>query len=354
VRRSRKPIVIASRPSQLAQTQANLVGRALAKLHPTLTVRYEWITSRGDQITDRPLSAVGGKGLFCKAVEAALLDGRADIAVHSMKDLPCDPTEATAGLTVAAVPVRSDVRDALITPADADLLKAGSASPNGHTPLADAEHLDRLDDHATVGTSSPRRTAQLLAARPTVRVAMMRGNVDTRLRLVMDPEGSRRFDAALLAAAGLRRLGFRGLLKRALPVDVMLPAPGQGALAIQCRTGDHVTLTRCLPLNDPTTAAAVAAERQLVAQLGADCHSPIAVLVQPVPDAAPGPRDHALRLRAGIWSARGDRRAWADLTAPAGDLHRAVKQAAQTLRDQNAPALLDHARRQSHTLQPTP
>lgn len=273
MRRSRRPILIASRRSPLARAQAQLIGGTLAQLHPGVELRYIWIDSEADQQRDcaggdEPLSGSGSgqvqpgergnKGLFVRAIERALLDGRADIAVHSLKDLP---VEATRGLIIAATPARADVRDCLI-------------ARDRCATLADLPHA------AIVGTSGPRRAAQLRRLRPDLVVKPIRGNVETRLAKVVGVGGS--YHATLLAFAGLVRSGLDEHARSPLPIEQMLPAAGQAALAVQCRADDHATLTRCIPLNDPATAAAVHAERAVVAGLQGDCHSPIAVYVESV------------------------------------------------------------------------
>lgn len=324
MRRSRKPIVIASRKSPLARTQAQMVGRGLARLNPQLEVRYVWIESEGDQVTTGPLSAVGGKGLFTKAVERVVLAGEADIAVHSMKDMPAD--EETAGLQIAAVPKRADVRDALI----------------GHAgPIT----LDELKQGANVGTSSPRRAAQLKRLRPDLSLHIIRGNVGTRLEKVMGPMPLH--DATMLAIAGLKRLGLVEHITKPMPVDQMLPAASQGALGIQCRRDDHVSLTRLLPLNDPATSTAIHAEREVVAGLGADCHSPIAVLAEQVaPEKTQAKRNadsHWFRLRVRVLSADGCTLLQADEQCKTRDLRRLVKQVVKELESQGAKDLLRSA-----------
>jgi len=235
-------LVIGSRGSQLALWQARWVAARLAELG--VETRIEIIKTTGDKITDVPLAQVGAKGLFTKEIEEALLDGRVDLAVHSMKDLP---TEVPAGLTVAAIPAREDARDAMVGRALAEL-------PKG----------------ARVGTSSLRRSAQLHALRPDLEIEPLRGNLDTRLRKLA--EG--RYDAILLAAAGLKRLGWGDRISELLPAGVMCPAVGQGALAIETRDdGDaHQTVSR---LDDPATRAAVTAERALLGALGGGCQVPI-------------------------------------------------------------------------------
>jgi hydroxymethylbilane synthase len=235
-------LVIASRGSVLALWQAHWVSTQLAALGHAC--RIEIIKTTGDKITDVPLAQVGGKGLFTKEIEEALLDSRADLAVHSLKDLP---TELPAGLALAAVPEREDARDAVVGKRLADLA-AG----------------------ARVGTSSLRRAAQLRRLRPDVLIESVRGNLDTRLRKLA--EG--RYDAILLAAAGLKRLGWQDRIAEILPASAMCSAVGQGALAIEARPGG-AGWNACLPLDHAPTRAAVAAERGLLAALGGGCQVPI-------------------------------------------------------------------------------
>ncbi len=321
LRRSRKPIVIASRRSRLARIQAESVGAALARLHPHVEVRYEWIESEGDRFAEGSLADHGGKGLFTRAIEQALLKGDADIAVHSLKDLPA---KDTAGLTIAATPVRADVRDVLIA-------------------REEAATLHDLQPGAVVGTSSPRRAAQLRRLRGDLRVALIRGNVDTRLTKVLDPQGAHSYDATLLAYAGLQRLGLHDKTHAALPLDDMLPASCQGALGIQCRSSDHVTLTRCLPLNHPSSATAAHAERQVIAGLGAECHSPIAVYAQPIePEAADKPRqgDTVFRLRVRVLSPDGAVCLESDAQTPTKLLRKLIKQTIADLKQRGAADLL--------------
>jgi hydroxymethylbilane synthase len=235
-------LTIASRGSELALWQARWVSGKLAALGHEC--RIQIIKTTGDKITDVPLAKVGTKGLFTKEIEEALLDGSADLAVHSLKDLP---TELPAGLVLAALPPREDPRDAVVGRRLADL-------PAG----------------AKVGTSSLRRSAQLRRLRPDLAIESVRGNVDTRLRKLA--EG--RYDAILLAAAGLRRLGWEDRIAEILPDSAMCPAVGQGALAIETRaTGPG--FEACRPLDDPATRAAVTAERALLAALGGGCQVPI-------------------------------------------------------------------------------
>ncbi|HYW42348.1 MAG TPA: hydroxymethylbilane synthase [Bryobacteraceae bacterium] len=235
-------LVIATRGSQLALWQARWVAGALAvRGHEC---RIEIIKTTGDKITDVPLAKVGTKGLFTKEIEEALLDGRADLAVHSLKDLP---TELPQGLVLAAVPEREDARDAVVG-----------------KPLAD------LPPGARVGTSSLRRAAQLRKLRPGLVIESVRGNLDTRLRKL--DEGQ--YDAILLAAAGLKRLGWGHRIAEILPADVMCSAVGQGALAIETRAASTGFEASVL-LDHPATHAAVTAERGVLAALGGGCQVPI-------------------------------------------------------------------------------
>lgn len=258
LRKSKKPIVIASRRSRLARAQAELVGRMLGRLHPKLAVEYRWIESAGDKQQEISLADSDGKGMFVRAIEQALISGEADIAVHSMKDLP---SKDTPGMTIAAVTKRQDPRDCLIT------------------HHAGVHTIDDLPHAATIGTASPRRAAQLRRIRNDLNIELIRGNVDTRLNKVLEEH---RFDATLLAVAGLNRLGLSDLVVHPLDIQSFVPAACQGALAVQCRSNDHVSITRCLPINHAETSAAVHAERQIVRGLGGDCHSPVAVHIKGV------------------------------------------------------------------------
>ncbi len=235
-------LVIASRGSALALWQARWVQDHLAALGHR--ARIEVIKTTGDKITNVPLARIGGKGLFTKEIEEALLDGRADLAVHSLKDLP---TELPDGLVLAAVPEREDPRDALV----------------GTT-------LGGLRAGAKVGTSSLRREAQLRKLRPDLIVEPLRGNLDTRVRKL--DEGQ--YDAIVLAAAGLKRMGWAGRISEALEPELMCPAVGQGALAIETRA-EGPGRSACSALDHGETRAAVMAERALLAALGGGCQVPI-------------------------------------------------------------------------------
>ncbi|HFQ95105.1 MAG TPA: hydroxymethylbilane synthase, partial [Anaerolineae bacterium] len=239
----------------LARWQTDYVADLLRAAHPGLTIDIQVIVTQGDRILDKPLPAIGGKGLFTAELEAALREGRVDAAVHSLKDLP---VEDAPGLTIGLTPPRADVRDVLICPA-------------GHT-------LDDLPAGAVVGTSSPRRQAQLLAYRPDLLVKPIRGNVDTRIRKAREGQ----YDAIVLAAAGVTRLGLEDAITQYLPLDVMLPAPGQGVLGVQCRVDDERTLALLAAVEDPTARAAAQAERAFLAGLGGGCSIPVAAYARPV------------------------------------------------------------------------
>jgi hydroxymethylbilane synthase len=242
-------LTFATRPSNLARWQTQSVIQALQEAWPGLDCQEIVITTQGDRIIDRPLPEIGGKGLFTRELEIEIRSGRVRAAVHSLKDLPVD---CPAGLVIGAIPARGDVRDALV-------------SSHAHT-------LQTLPEGACVGTSSPRRAAQLLAHRPDLRVEPVRGNVDTRVRKALQGH----YDAILLASAGLTRLGLDKHISQWLSVDVMLPAPGQAALAVQCRDDDEQIL-RCLSaIEDPPARLATTAERSFLAALGAGCSLPIA------------------------------------------------------------------------------
>ena len=246
---STAPLRIATRKSQLALWQAEHVATLLRRAHGGLEVELVPVVTQGDRIQDRSLAAIGGKGLFIKELEVALEERRADIAVHSMKDLPGD---LPAGLTIAAVLERADPRDALLSKAAAG--------------LHDLPHGARL------GTSSLRRQAQLMAARPDLRIEPLRGNVDTRLRRLDAGE----MDAIVLACAGLIRLGLESRITARLDPAISLPAVAQGVIGIECRGADARTLALVSLLNHRDTRIAMDAERAFAQRLGGSCQSPIA------------------------------------------------------------------------------
>lgn len=242
-------LIFATRPSALARWQTQWVIKALKNIHHDLQCDEKIITTQGDKILDRPLPEIGGKGLFTQELESELLSGAVHCAVHSLKDLP---VENPAGLTLGCMPARAEVRDALI-------------SASGHT-------LSTLPVNGSVGTSSLRRSAQVLSRRPDLRTESLRGNVDTRLRKALDGQ----YDAIILAGAGLTRLGLDDHVTEWLSLDVMLPAPGQGALAVQCRSDDQTTLSLLAALDDDSTRRAVTAERAFLSGLGGGCSVPVA------------------------------------------------------------------------------
>jgi hydroxymethylbilane synthase len=246
-------LVIGSRGSKLALTQAQLIKTALERLDPTAAVRVEIIKTSGDASAD-PLSVIGGKGVFTKELEEALLDRRIDLAVHSLKDLP---TILPEQLVIAAICKREDPRDALVLN---EKLRSSAAS------------IQALPQGATVGTSSPRRLAQLKHQRGDLVIKDLRGNVDTRLRKL--DEGQ--YDALVLACAGLRRLGLDSRISAPLPPNEMLPAVGQGALGIETRADDSETIEAVGKLDHKFTRLACLAERAFLRSLGGGCQLPIA------------------------------------------------------------------------------
>lgn len=250
----RKHLVIGSRGSKLALWQAEWVRGRLESMDAGVEVRIEVIKTEGDARRDVPLAVIGGKGVFTKELEQALLDERIDIAVHSLKDLP---TIVPAELTIAAITEREDPRDALVLRADA-----------AHEGAA----VKTLPHGAAVGTSSQRRVAQLKAVRPDLVIKDLRGNVDTRLRKL----DSGWYDAVILAAAGLRRLGHADRISAYVSTEEMLPAVAQGALGIETRTNDEDAISLVKQLNHAPTRAACEAERSFLRSLGGGCTVPIA------------------------------------------------------------------------------
>jgi hydroxymethylbilane synthase len=246
-------IRIATRESPLALWQADYVKARLLAAHPSLAVELVPMTTRGDQILNSPLSQIGGKGLFIKELEVALLEGRADIAVHSMKDVPM---EFPPGLGLVAICEREDSRDAFVS--------------NRYSSL------DALPQGAVVGSSSLRRQCQLRAWRSDLVLRDLRGNVGTRLRKLDAGE----YDAIILACAGLIRLGLSARIRQCIPVEQSLPAGGQGAVGVECRLDDAATRAVLTCLHHEATAACVLAERALNARLQGGCQVPIAALAQ--------------------------------------------------------------------------
>jgi hydroxymethylbilane synthase len=245
----KKDLKFATRPSKLARWQTDWAIRALKQRWPELDCEMVVITTQGDKNLDQPLPEIGGKGVFTQELEAALLSGSVDAAVHSLKDLPIEPG---FGLTMAAIPIREDARDVLIS--------------------LRGEGLEQLPTGARIGTSSLRRAAQLLAMRDDFVIESLRGNVDTRIRKMHAGQ----YDAIILAGAGVLRLGHSDEITQWLPIETMLPAPGQGALAIQCRADDGETISLINALDHATTRSRVTAERSFLAGLGGGCSLPVA------------------------------------------------------------------------------
>lgn len=243
-------IRLGTRGSDLARWQTNHVAQMLVQADPKIKTETVVISTKGDRIIDKPLPLVGGKGLFTAELEAALRGGQIDIAVHSLKDLP---TEDPAGLVIGAIPLRVNPGDVLV-------------SRQNYT-------LATLPQSATVGTSSRRRAAQLLHQRPDLNIIDIRGNIDTRVRKALDPDGP--YDAIVLAHAGLLRLKMDDAISETLTTGQMLPAPGQGALGIQCRN-EAASLDQLTAVHHLDTALAVAAERGFLAALGSGCSIPVA------------------------------------------------------------------------------
>lgn len=302
---------LGTRGSLLARTQSMLVADLLERSTPGLRVEMRIFKTSGDQIADRPLHEFGGKGLFTKELEQALLAGEIDFAVHSFKDVPVTmPLVEQADLMIAAVPTREDPRDALAS--------------------RKAKKLTDLPPGAKIGTGSLRRMCQIKVIRPDLIVESIRGNIDTRLRKMNEGQ----YDAVVLALAGLKRTElFDPAIMQPIDVERLLPAPGQGALALQCRRNDEQTVKLLKVLDDEMSSACVAAERQIVQALHGDCHSPIAALAtiqsgEIVVRAAVGARDGKPPV---IFAAGRAARA---------DVEPAVAQVYQSLLAQGAPALL--------------
>lgn len=298
-------IVIASRKSRLAMWQSEHIAGELRRAHPLCQVSIVGITTRGDQILDRPLAEVGGKGLFVKELEAALEGGRADIAVHSAKDVPM---QLPPGFCLAAITPREDPRDCIVsnTSVSLEALPAGSA----------------------VGTSSLRREAQLRERHPALRVTPLRGNLDTRLAKLDRGE----FQAIVLAAAGLKRLGLAARIRAMLEPEQSLPAPGQGALAIECREDRDDLRAQLALLDDPGTAACVRAERALSRALTGSCQLPLAAY------AVAGGKQ--LRLRGLVAKPDGSRVVRAEASGPVSAPEELGEKLAADLRVLGADAIL--------------
>jgi hydroxymethylbilane synthase len=302
-----RKLTIATRESPLALWQAHFVQSALQQAHPGLQVELLGMTSRGDQLLDVPLAKVGGKGLFVKELETALLEGRADIAVHSMKDVPM---EFPQGLGLGVICEREDPTDAFV-----------SNSYSG---------FEELPAGAVVGTSSLRRECQLRARRPDLQIKFLRGNVNTRLRKLDEGE----YDAIILASAGLIRLEMGDRIRQHLSVSDSLPAGGQGAVGIELRTDDTGTLALLQPLQHDATAVRVTAERALNARLQGGCQVPIACFAEL------DESDNTLRLRGLVGKPDGTVILQAEATAPAADAEALGIAVADDLLAQGADAIL--------------
>ena len=302
-----KRLVIATRRSRLALWQAEHVKERLARLHAGLAIELLPLTTRGDELIDRRLDAAGGKGLFVKELETAMAEGRADLAVHSIKDVPAD---LPPGFALAAITAREDPRDVFVS----------SKYPSiGAMPAA-----------ATLGTSSLRRSAQIAERYPAIEVRLLRGNVDTRLAKLDRGE----YDAIVLAAAGLTRLGLEARITTRLEAHEMLPAPGQGALGIECVAGRAEVAALLAPLGDGPTTICVRAERAVSRALGGSCALPLAAYAEL----------HAsrIKLRALVASTDGKRVLRCEVEGDAADPQGLGERAAHDLRRQGAEEILGH------------
>ena len=274
--KAKNVLVIGSRGSQLALTQTKFIQAEIRRIAPEIETRVEIIRTSADKDAVASLRASGGAGVFVKELEQALSRGEIDMAVHSMKDVP---TAIADGLRIAAVPEREDARDALII--NYELPITNCELPIAEFPLdMVSRHLmfdiRQLPAGARVGTGSFRRQAQLLALRPDLNILDIRGNIDTRIRKMENGE----YDAVALATAGIRRLGLQNRISYELSYDEMLPAPGQGALAVEVRSNDAFTNEIAAKLDHPPTALAVTAERDFLERMGGGCNVPIAVFAR--------------------------------------------------------------------------
>jgi len=308
---TRSPIRIATRASALALWQAEHVAAALQAADSGCTVELVRITTQGDRDRAQSLAALGGIGVFTREVQQAVLDGRADLAVHSLKDLP---TEYTAGLTLGAVLPRAPRCDALLL-------------PNGRS----CRSLDELRRGARVGTGSLRRQAQLRSCRPDLQLCEIRGNLDTRLKKLDAGE----YDAIVLAEAGLRRLGWDHRISLLLAPPLMYPAVGQGAIGVECREDDSRVRTLLSTIDDPLTRCEVIAERACLSALQAGCHAPVGVWTRIDPEGVPG-IDSRLQFEAVVWSPDGRERIGVTLEESASDPISIGVEAAELLRGAGA------------------
>jgi hydroxymethylbilane synthase len=310
---TKRSVRIGTRGSRLARWQAGWVAAQLRRLNPELLIELVEIKTHGDRDRNSPLATIGGVGVFTKEIQRAVCDGLVDIAVHSLKDLP---TQSPEELLLAAVPAREDVADALIAP----------------------KHLTikGLPQAAHIGTSSPRRRAQLLSLRPDLEVVTIRGNVDTRVKQALDG----RVDAVMLAWAGLQRLGLEQHVTQRLDPSEFLPAVGQGALGIECRRDDAATLALVKLLDEPSTHRAVLAERTMLATLEGGCTLPMAAWAREVEGDESIPGVLPLAISAALFDPDGRARMGVTLHGPGDDPIGLGQRAAQVLLNQGGVALL--------------
>ncbi|PIZ05006.1 MAG: hydroxymethylbilane synthase [Gammaproteobacteria bacterium CG_4_10_14_0_8_um_filter_38_16] len=298
-------IRIATRKSKLALWQAHFIKSKLEEKHPELNITLIGITTEGDQEQDIPLTEIGGKSVFVKALQSALLKNEADIAVHSIKDMSVYPTEK---LVIAAICERADARDAFLS--------------NHYT------ELNALPHNAVVGTSSPRRAALVKSIRPDIEIKLLRGNVDTRLSKLDANE----YDAIILAAAGVIRLNLAHRIRAYFPDDLFTPAIGQGAIAIECREKDHFTRELTLFLHHLPSAQCVTAERAVNQIIGGDCHTAIGAHAKII--------DDKIQLSAMVGSENGEKILRAAATAPLNTSTHIGKKVADDLLQQGATDLI--------------
>ena len=308
---------IATRRSKLALWQANHVADLLRTAHPGLSIELVPMSTHGDRVLDRALAEVGGKGLFVKELEIAMQAGKAELAVHSMKDVP---SELPPGFRIAAVLPRANPLDAFLS-----------------LRFADFEGLPR---GARIGTSSPRRQAQLRNARPDLRIELLRGNVDTRLKRLEEGE----LDAILLACAGLERLGLAGRITQVLSAELSVPAVGQGVIGIECRCDDEASRQALQALNDEQTMPCLEAERAFARLLGGSCHSPIAAHCTLT--------DAGLELRGFVGSPDGTEAYRDSISGPVAQAHQLGEDLARRMQDAGAAPLLERLRREASAAAP--
>ncbi|MXZ80197.1 MAG: hydroxymethylbilane synthase [Gammaproteobacteria bacterium] len=305
-----RTIRIGTRRSRLALWQANYVKDGLKRLYPDRDVELVEIVSEGARTLDIPLHQAGGKGLFLKELETALLEGETDLAVHSMKDVTMHLPD---GLEIPVLCPREDPRDAFVSNR--------------------FDSLDSMSRGGRIGTCSLRRTCQLKAAYPHLAFENLRGNVDSRMAKL----DSGQYDAIILAVAGLKRLGMESRIRQAISPDICLPAVGQGVVGIECRSGDSEIRDLILPMNDPDSAIRVDTERQVNAALNGGCHAPVAVFAEPFDDQGEG----KLRVRAMVGELDGSTVLKSDRVGPCAAGHMLGEKVAMDLLRQGARAILD-------------